>query len=110
MKLDQTHPNWHDRVCYTYKDNNVLLEGLEQAKVITKSIQIADGLPQQLDIKNSKLDLKYSLSNLHKKAKECILNSCLFDAELVKLPRVRDPLRPAHIFPRDYGVSQARKM
>lgn len=97
----EQHPNWHDRICHTYKDNNVLLEGLEQAKVLTKTVQIGEGLPEQLTLKNSSKEID-------NKVKRVIMHSHLFDAEQKKLPKIKDPMRPAFNFPRVYGISESR--
>lgn len=99
--LDNTHPNWNDRVCLTYKDHNVLLEGLDQAKVVTKTVELKDGLPD-------KLKPKEVLKEVHNKVKNIILYSHLLDAEQQKLPKLKDPLRPAWNFPRSYGVTEKR--
>ncbi|XP_018335000.1 uncharacterized protein LOC108743894 [Agrilus planipennis] len=72
--LNKTHPNWHEKICYTYKDDNVLLEGLNQAKIITKTVEIKEGLPDNFTLKNATEDV-------HKKVKNIIFNSHLFDAE-----------------------------
>ncbi|KAF2901428.1 hypothetical protein ILUMI_04752 [Ignelater luminosus] len=100
-KLDESHPDWHNRVCYTYKDDNVLLEGLNQAKVIIKTVELQEGLPDKLLIGNSSVEID-------RKVKRIILNSHLFDAEQQMLPKRKDPERPAWNFPRDYGVTDRR--
>ncbi|KAF5272436.1 hypothetical protein FQA39_LY07904 [Lamprigera yunnana] len=99
--FDKTHPNWHDKVCHTYKDNNVLIEGLDQAKIITNTVEIHEGLPVQIVVPKGP-------SGLDKSVKEIILNSHLFDSEQEKLPKKKDPERPAWNFPRDFGVTQSR--
>ncbi|CAG9768034.1 unnamed protein product [Ceutorhynchus assimilis] len=101
VPLDETHPNWHERSLLTFKDNNVLLEGLKQAKILTNTVQIEEGLPE-----------KYQLQDIPKefnrRVKKIILSANIFDAEQKKLPIVKDPARPAFTFPRDYGVTQNR--
>lgn len=99
--MDNTHPNWHDRICHTYCDNNVLLEGLTQAKIITKTVELETGLPQ-------KLNYKQSTKDIDSKVRTLILNSHVFDAEQEKLPKLKDPLRPAWNFPRVYGITNSR--
>lgn len=101
--LDKTHPNWHDKICLTYKDNNVLLEGFKQAQRITKTVEIQDGLPESYIIKNSSKELDARVRNI-------ILNSHILDAQQEKLEKIKDPLRPAFNFPRVYGVSPDRRM
>lgn len=101
MKFDETHPNWHDRICHTYYDNNVLLEGLLQAKLITKTVELQAGIPAKMNIKKCTKDVDNMVKNI-------ILNCHVFDAEQKKLPKVKDPLRPAWNFPRTYGVTDSR--
>ncbi|XP_076258499.1 mitochondrial ribosomal protein L37 [Rhynchophorus ferrugineus] len=100
-KLDHTHPNWHDRKLLTYKDNNVLLEGLTQAKILTNTVQITDGLPEKIE------PATFS-SEFNRRIKKIILGSFALDAQQVKLPKVKDPERPAWNFPRTYGITQNR--
>lgn len=102
IPFDERHPNWHDKAIFTYKDENVLLQGLQQAQILTNSIRIQEGLPE-----------KYVGSSLSKEmnsqVKNIILNAHLFDAEQEKLPKLKDPTRPAWNFPREYGITQNRK-
>ncbi|KAI4467271.1 mitochondrial ribosomal protein l37 [Holotrichia oblita] len=102
VKRDRTHPNWNDRICYTLRDDNVLLEGLTQAKVITNTVEVQEGLPQSLD-------LNQSIKGINRRVKEIILSSHLFDAEQKKLPKIKDPLRPSFNFPRTHGITQERR-
>ncbi|XP_050294808.1 39S ribosomal protein L37, mitochondrial [Anthonomus grandis grandis] len=99
--LDKTHPNWHDRKLLTYKDNNVLLEGLIQAQILTNTVQIQEGLPAKYELPEIKKEL-------NRRIKEVILGAHILDAEQKKLPKLFDPLRPAFNFPRVYGVTQNR--
>lgn len=97
--LDNTHPNWNDTVCYFYRDNNVLLEGLQQAKIITKTVEVKEGLPDKFQT------AKPVTKEVNKKVLRIILSSRLLDAEQEKLPKIKDPLRPAFNFPRVLGVT-----
>lgn len=99
--LDETHPKWKARTCLTYKDDNVLLEGLNQAKILTNTVEIQDGLPETFALPELSKEI-------NKLAGRIILGSHVFDGEQVKLPKIRDPNRPAHNFRRVYGVSQQR--
>lgn len=48
---DETHPDYHEETCLTYKDHNVLLEGFTQAKILTNTVEInSDVLPLQEDV------------------------------------------------------------
>ncbi|KAG5882913.1 hypothetical protein JTB14_023375 [Gonioctena quinquepunctata] len=80
LPLDETHPNWHDRKLLSYKDSNVLLEGLSQAKVITNTVEVKQGLPESITLKEVS-------TNIHKATENIILNSQLLDAEQKKLPK-----------------------
>lgn len=100
--LDHTHPDWHDRALMSYKDHNVLLEGLNQAKIVTNSIEIETNLPEKIKISELPKDVD-------KISKYIIFNSHLFDAEQKKLPIIKDPSRPAWNFPRTYGITQDRR-
>jgi large subunit ribosomal protein L37 len=46
---DHTHPLYHERICHMYRDHNVLLKGLDQAKVLTKTVEIRTGLPVEIE-------------------------------------------------------------
>ena len=98
---DENHPNWHQQICFTYKDTNVLLGGLNQAKVLTNTVQLVDGLPERIVLKD--VD-----SKLNTRTKEIIRYSHLFDAEQQKLPKIKDPLKPAFNFRRVLGITDAR--
>lgn len=97
---DQTHPDWHDRVCYFHRDDNVLLLGLDQAKKITKTVEIQEGLP--------KINLPEIKKESESRIQELIMASHIFDTEQKKLPVVKDPERPAWNFPRTYGITCQR--
>ncbi|GJQ76180.1 mRpL37 [Trypoxylus dichotomus] len=101
-KRDKTHPDWHDRVCHILRDENVLLEGLTQAKIITNTVEVQEGLPETINVNQS-------IRGINRRVKEIILSSHLFDAEQKKLPKIKDPLRPAFNFPRVYGITQERR-
>ncbi|RZF47500.1 hypothetical protein LSTR_LSTR007427 [Laodelphax striatellus] len=89
-----------------FRDNNVLLEGMDQAKRLTNTVEPEPGiLPQQL---TSLIDA-VKLPEQDDLAKRCILSSIAFDAEQVKLPIRKNPLKRMWVFPRDYGISQPRR-
>lgn len=46
---DHTHPLYHERTCLMYRDHNVLLKGLDQGKVLTKTVEIKTGLPVEIE-------------------------------------------------------------
>lgn len=47
-KLDDEHPSKQSKPCLFHRDRNVLLEGLNQAKLFTNAVQIQEGLPESL--------------------------------------------------------------
>lgn len=101
IQYDETHPLWKSRTCLTYKDDNVLLEGLNQAKVLTNTVQVQENLPEKLAFKE--VD-----KNFDSLVKHAIFSSNVFDAEQKKLPKIKDPLRPSFNFPRVYGITEQR--
>ncbi|KAL0269219.1 UNVERIFIED_CONTAM: hypothetical protein PYX00_007025 [Menopon gallinae] len=105
LPLDKNHPDYKAEPCYIYGDNDVLVEGLEQAKILTKCEDIAQ-LPQSLIDAENKVELTDSFNE---EVQRRILQSCVFDAHQEKLPKRKDPQRPAYNFPRDYGITDIRK-
>lgn len=100
--FDETHPDWHKKPLLHFKDENVLLEGLNQAKTLTRTIELQDGLPKSIELKDISREKEIF-------AKQIVKNCQLFDAEQVKLPKIKDPSRPYHTFARVYGISQNRR-
>lgn len=100
--FDETHPDWHNDKIFQYKDDHVLVEGIKQAKVLTKTVELQEGLPETFELKNipKEIDLL---------AQQLIENCQMFDAEQRKLPKIKDPKRPYHTFDRVYGISQNRR-
>jgi len=107
-KMDSTHPSWHDDPCLVYGDHSVLVDGLEQAKVFTNSVEPPDGGPT-LPQRHRELYEAYRLPDQDEHVRRAVLASVLFDAVQVKLPVRKDPARPAWKFPRDYGIPNARR-
>lgn len=103
--IDETHPLWNARKCHIFGDTNVLLIGMPQAQVLTKTITV-DGLPQILQAKIDGIELP---NHTDKYMKNAILAAHLFDAEQKLLEKLKDPLRPAWKFPRAYGITRQRK-
>lgn len=65
-------------------------------------MEIQQGLPNTINLKSTK--------HLDEKLKAIILASHVFDAEQKKLPKLKDPNRPAWNFPRVLGITQPRVM
>ncbi|XP_041969167.1 39S ribosomal protein L37, mitochondrial [Aricia agestis] len=105
LPLDKDHPNYKEKPCFTLLNNNVLLEGLPQAQVLTKTVIAEDVLPQKIE----KLSELSAPKAVHDGVKKAILNANVFDAEQKKLPKIKDPERPAFNFPRILGISDRRR-
>ncbi|XP_013119071.2 large ribosomal subunit protein mL37 [Stomoxys calcitrans] len=102
---DETNYQWHQQKCYVYSNENVLLEGMSQAQVLTKTIRV-NGLPKPLTDMLANLSLP---STIDQNILQSILASTLLDAEQVVLPKIKSDERPAFNFPRQYGISQYRQ-
>lgn len=103
--LDETHPLYKERKCHTLGDSDVLVTGVPQAQVLTKTL-VVPNLPEKLQQLIDSTEISAE-SDLY--IKNTILSAHLFDAQQVKLPKRKDVLRPAYNFPRDYGISEQRK-
>lgn len=98
--MDNSHPDWHDKVCYFHRDDNVLLLGLDQAKNITKTVEIQAGFPN--------LKLIDIPKEIHSRVQALIMSAHIFDTEQKKLPKLKDVNRPAWNFPRILGITCER--
>lgn len=103
--FDNTHSLWKDRKCHTYNDSNVLLEGIRQAQLLTKSIAV-DGLPSNVEqiIENIKIPAQSD-----EFMQNAVKDSFLFDAQQEKLAKRKVPDRPAYVLPREYGITDIRR-
>ncbi|XP_012276239.1 39S ribosomal protein L37, mitochondrial [Orussus abietinus] len=102
---NRNHPNWSNTPCFTYKEQNALLEGVAQAQILTKTIIIENDLPQK--IKDLKEDTKEKIDNI---VQRIIRNSTMFDAHQELLPKLKNPDKPMFVFPRVYGLTTLRKV
>ena len=91
--------------CLTYKDHDVLQGGVSQACLLTNTLMVDDKLPEK--IRNLATDVPEYVDDL---LKRMIYTSSVYDAQQVKLPRLKDPSRPSWRFPRVYGITSTRKM
>lgn len=82
-----------------------MLEGLPQAQVLTKTIEI-NGFPKNIEEFVSKMELS---SAVDRRVQTSIMASHVYDAQQVKLPKVKLPERPAYNLPRDFGISHERR-
>jgi len=81
------HPYYHERPAKTFDHVTRLIKhgGLNQAKVLTNSVQIEEGLPKNLSEKIAKVgDI---LPQSEEIMKSILLDSRVFDATQTKLPR-----------------------
>lgn len=105
LPLDESHPEYKQRPCYTLRNTNVLLEGISQAQVLTKTI-IAEGrLPPKIE----ELAELPAPTTIHENIKKAILSANVFDCEQKKLPKIKEEARPAYNFPRILGITDRRK-
>lgn len=104
-KIDDTHPLWNSRKCHIFGDTNVLVEGMPQAQVLTKTVSV-NGLPEKLQTSIDNIEISRETD---RNMKNAILAAHLFDTEQQKLEKLKDPLRPAWNFPRVYGITRQRK-
>ncbi|XP_068968029.1 large ribosomal subunit protein mL37 [Bombus flavifrons] len=103
--FNKSEPNSNSKSCLIIEDWNVLQEGVPQACVLTKTLKLDDALPK--NIQELITDVPDNIDNL---LKRFVCTSVIYDAQQVKLPRLKDPNRPAWVFPRVYGISSTRKM
>lgn len=102
---DQTHPDWKETECHVYNEKNVLLEALKQAQVLTKTVTFEDTLPEAIE-DAARIPQP---DEVHNQVKKAILMANVFDCEQTRLPKIKDPLRPAYNFARILGIGDIRK-
>ncbi|KAM7364116.1 mitochondrial ribosomal protein L37 [Cochliomyia hominivorax] len=105
LSEDETHPHWHQQKCHMYGNANVLLQGVQQAQVLTKTIEI-NAFPKALEESIMKMQLP---SNVDRHVPLLIMASHVLDAEQTKLPKIKLPDRPAFNLSRYYGISHQRR-
>lgn len=105
LKLDETHPDYKERALYVYGDSNVVVEGITQTQVLLKTV-VFDELPEKLEDKFKNLKLP---ADIERSMQQSVLVSHLLDAEQQKTAKIVNPLRPMRPFPRNYGITEARK-
>lgn len=105
MPLDETHPDFKDRGVYLFGDSNVPVYGVHQAQSLLKTLVI-DGMPDKVEKQFNSVKLP---SDLERSMQQSVLVSHLLDAEQQKTAKIKDPLRPMFVFPRAYGITEARK-
>ncbi|XP_011195002.2 39S ribosomal protein L37, mitochondrial [Zeugodacus cucurbitae] len=102
---DKNH-DWNTKSCHLFGDNNVLLKGIQQAQLLTKTIEVPslpEGIQDSLD--------KIQISGLFERnIKGAILASNIFSADQEKLHKKKDTLRPEYNLPREYGIPKEKKI
>jgi large subunit ribosomal protein L37 len=105
LKMDENHPEFKERILYRYDDSNVLVEGVQQAQALLKTL-VFEELPEKMEEKFSKLKVP---ADIERSMQQSVLVSHLLDAEQQKTAKIINPLRPMRPFPRNYGITEARK-
>lgn len=127
------HPNYHHVPCKIFNTMTRLIKhaGLDQAKVLTNSVQVEDGLPKRLTEKIAEVPNIVKVKESEEMMKDILLESRVFDATQKKLPKNKavrninwDPVidrmhRPlpyekgdfswGRNVRREYGIPQSRK-
>lgn len=88
-----------------YGQGNVLLEGLQQARVLTNSVEV-NGFPPKVEEAINRMKVSHHIGT---NICQAIMASHVYDAERVKLPKVRLLDRPQINLPRVYGISRERR-
>lgn len=105
LPLDETNPEYKERELYLYGDSNVLVQGVTQTQVLLKTVVI-DGLPDKVEEMFQNLKLP---ADVERSMQQSVLVSHLLDAEQQKTVKIVNPLRPMRPYPRNYGITEARK-
>lgn len=125
LEKNEYHPEYQQREIYLYGDSNVLLQGVSQAqvgfiliyliqwnclncsifKVLLKTV-VFDKFPDRVEEMFQNLKLP---SDVERSMQQATLVSHLLDAEQRKTIKIVNPLRPMRPYPRNYGISEARK-
>ncbi|XP_066595251.1 large ribosomal subunit protein mL37 [Prorops nasuta] len=99
------HPDWKEKIAFTYRNFNVLQEGVKQAQLLTNTIRIGENLPRKIEDLISEVP-----NNVHTLVRRAISSANIFDAHQELLPKRHDPSRPAWIFPREMGLTNIRRV
>ncbi|CAO1438750.1 unnamed protein product [Diamesa hyperborea] len=105
IEFDETHPDYNSRQCHLYGDGNVLVQGVQQAQVLTKTL-VFDEFPDKVteSIENVKLP-----ADVERSMQQSVLVSHLLDAQQQKTAIIKIPDRPAFVTPRNFGITDSRK-
>ncbi|XP_017891628.1 39S ribosomal protein L37, mitochondrial [Ceratina calcarata] len=86
-------------------DLYTLQEGVQQASLLTKTVQVEDKLPKK--VTDLITDVPCNIDTL---VERFVRSSVIYDPEQVKLPKIKDPERPSWVYPRVFGLSSTRKV
>nr|XP_003701026.1 PREDICTED: 39S ribosomal protein L37, mitochondrial [Megachile rotundata] len=103
--VNTTQTDLGDQSCLTYEDHNVLQAGVPQACLLTNTVQLDNKLPEKIEELFTDIP-----DDVNKLLRRIVYTSTIYDPQQVKLPIVKDPERPAWVFPRTYGITSTRKM
>lgn len=105
VPTDETHPDYKERGIYLFGDSNVPVYGVPQAQSLLKTVVI-EGLPDRVKKQFESVKLP---SDLERSMQQSVLVSHLLDAEQQKTAKIKNPLKPMFVFPRNFGITEARK-
>ncbi|KZC10603.1 hypothetical protein WN55_00355 [Dufourea novaeangliae] len=103
--IEHVDPDWKERNCLIYKEHHLLHGGTSQALQLTKTLKIDDEIPSR--VKDLIADIPEHIDDI---VQRNVYTSTIYDAQQVKLPKLKDPNRPSWVFPRQYGITSTRKM
>lgn len=83
----------------------MLINGVKQTQVLLNTLAFNE-LPERIE--DTFKDVKLS-SGLERSMQQSVLVSHLLDAEQQKTAKIVNPLRPMRPYPRNYGITEARK-
>ncbi|XP_015121867.1 39S ribosomal protein L37, mitochondrial isoform X2 [Diachasma alloeum] len=101
---DENHPDYKLRPCLKVMGHDLLVQGTQQAQVLTKSLLIKDSLPEKVEslLENTSEEVDETVQRI-------IRSSNIYDAHQEKIPKRKNPEKPAWNYPRDYGLTDIRK-
>lgn len=98
-------PDSKARTCLIFKDHNVLQLGVQQAQILTNTVCLSQSFSNYIQS-----PLPHLPEYVDDVVKRALYTSNIFDASQELLPKRKDPERPAWVFPRNYGITECRKM
>ncbi|XP_063981891.1 large ribosomal subunit protein mL37 [Diachasmimorpha longicaudata] len=101
---DVNHPDYKIKPCLKVMGHDLLVQGTQQAQVLTKSLLMGDSLPERVEslIENPSNEVNEAVQRI-------VRTSNIYDAHQEKLPKRRNPEKPTWNYRRDYGLTDVRK-